>query len=520
MRRKSRQEPRANVVNRYETYGEIASGGMATVEYGRLFGAHEFTRPVAIKRLHAQFAKDPAFAAMFIDEARLSARLIHANIIPTLDVIQRPGEIALVMEYVHGEALSSLLQLACSRGELVPIKVATALVSSVLHGLHAAHETRDERDRLLGVVHRDVSPHNILVGVDGVPRILDFGIAKAVDQLRTTPSGEIKGKLAYIAPEQLRGQVVDRRADIFGAAAVLWETLTGFMLFQADNASVLVQRVLDEPIKPPSAHVKGIPAELDAIVMRGLARDFEKRYPTAREMALELERKVGIATQSEVTDWLLHLASDVLAARSAKLRKLQERGGAPVLGPNAPAGSDLRNTRLLQSADREAPFSGSTPPSIETQSRTTEVLMSWPWLAVGLSMLAAALLMAAWLRKPEEASTRHALAPVVVPIEPADPPVTAQPAVPAQEAQPIEPLPTGVSAPAEETPAPAAAIKRAPASKPVSQKGAARSRALDLNTGIDVKPAAITEPKCSPIVYIDGIRSLNPDCPGAARPKH
>jgi len=487
------------VLNRYQTFGEIASGGMATVEYGRLLGPHGFSRPVAIKRLHAQFAKDPAFAAMFIDEARLSARLMHANIIQTLDVIEQPGEIAIVMEYVHGEALSGVLEQVNARGERVPVKIATALVSSVLHGLHAAHEARDERDELLGVVHRDVSPQNILVGADGVPRLLDFGIAKAVDQLRSTPSGEIKGKLAYIAPEQLRGQAVDRRADVFGAAAVLWETLTGFMLFHAESSSVLAQRVLQEPLRPPSAHVAELTPELDAIVMRGLARERDERYATAREMALDLERKLGIATQSEVSDWLEQVAGPVLAARAIQLRKLQERGGVPLLG--ALQGDRSRqSTRVLdhdEVSSSEGMVQGSTP-SIETASRPTEVWGAWPWFAFcACAIVALAVFGIGWLRGSGQSpsAARH------VSSSPVSPPVAAGSAAPM--VAPSDPLPSGFSEEAAGAPAP---------TRRVHGKRAARAVAKA------PMEAAEVVPPCSPVIYVDGIRRINPDCPPTVRP--
>jgi serine/threonine protein kinase len=485
------------VVNRYQTYGEIASGGMATVEYGRLLGPHGFSRPVAIKRLHAQFAKNPAFAAMFIDEARLSARLMHANIIQTLDVIERPGEIAIVMEYVHGEALSSVIEQVNARGERVPVKIATALVSSVLHGLHAAHEARNERDELLGVVHRDVSPQNILVGADGVPRILDFGIAKAVDQLRSTPSGEIKGKLAYIAPEQLRGQAVDRRADVFGAAAVLWETLTGFMLFHAESSSVLVQRVLQEPLRPPSVHVPELAPELDAIVMRGLSRDREQRYATAREMALELERRLGIATQSEVSDWLLEVAGAALAQRASQLRRLQERAGGPSVTVNQ-ADATGSSTRILdhdEVSSSGALPQGSSTPSIETRSRTTEVRVAWPWLVAGACVVGVLVALGIlWLRGDGSVS------PAVTSIPP--PPAAGAAAPPVV---PVEELPSGVSEAAAGAPAP---VRRAP------PKRSARANTKHASEAQEVKPP------CSPVIYVDGIRRINPDCPPTVRSKH
>src|SRR5580692_2033966 len=197
------------IVGRYAIYGELASGGMATVHLGRLLGPVGFSRTVAIKRLHEQFAKDPDFVSMFLDEARLCARIKHPNVVPTLDVIAGDRQLLLVMDYVQGESLSRLFRSAVARGERIPLKVTVAIVSGMLHGLHAAHEAKDERGEPLGIVHRDVSPQNVLVGIDGVARVLDFGVAKARGRLHTTQDGRVKGKLSYMAPEQLRSEAVD-----------------------------------------------------------------------------------------------------------------------------------------------------------------------------------------------------------------------------------------------------------------------------------------------------------------------
>src|SRR5678816_238661 len=165
---------------------------MATVHGGRLLGPSGFSRTVAIKRLHPQYAKDPEFVAMFLDEARMAARIRHPNVVPTLDVVARDGELFIVMEFVHGEALSALLRASAARRQAIPSDVVATLACGVLHGLHAAHEATGDRGEPLGVVHRDVSPHNVLVGADGVARVVDFGVAKAAGRAATTRDGQLK----------------------------------------------------------------------------------------------------------------------------------------------------------------------------------------------------------------------------------------------------------------------------------------------------------------------------------------
>src|SRR5690349_1142721 len=184
------------LVGRYALFEEIACGGMAAVHVGRLVGPVGFSRTVAIKRLHPQYAKDPEFVTMFLDEARLCGRIRHPNVVPTLDVVATEGEIFIVMEYVAGEALSKLMKTAWQKNIPVPPRVAATILSSVLHGLHSAHQTKDEHGRELGIVHRDVSPQNILVGSDGTSRVLDFGVAKAAGRMQTTRDGQVKGKIA------------------------------------------------------------------------------------------------------------------------------------------------------------------------------------------------------------------------------------------------------------------------------------------------------------------------------------
>ncbi len=316
----------ATVLGRYVVFEEIAAGGMATVHLGRLRGAAGFARMVAIKRLHRQYAKDPEFVAMLVDEARLAGRIHHPNVVTMLDVAAEDGELVLVMEYVHGEPLAKLLRIARRKGLSVSPRIAARILIEALHGLHAAHEARDERGMELGIVHRDVSPQNIIVGADGVTRVLDFGIAKAAGRIHSTREGEIKGKFAYMPPEQLHGEHLDRRADVYAAGVVLWETLTGERLFLGSAEMPDLQRLLDADVEPPSTRIAGLHASFDAVAMKALARLPDDRYATARAMALALEACGPAATASEVSEWVEVLASESLARRALLIATFEGLG--------------------------------------------------------------------------------------------------------------------------------------------------------------------------------------------------
>jgi serine/threonine protein kinase len=314
------------MVGRYAIFDEIASGGMATVYLGRLTGSGGFSRTVAIKRLHPQFAKDPEFVTMFLDEARLAARIRHPNVVPTLDVVAASGELFHVMEYVQGESLSHLARGMKTRGERVPLRILLRIMNDVLQGLHAAHEARDERGVPLCIVHRDVTPQNVLVGVDGVARLLDFGVAKAAGRAHTTQEGQIKGKLSYMAPEQLLSSGVTRETDVYAASVVLWEMLTGERLFTGENELDVVAKLLQRDIHPPSRIAPDVPPELDALVMRGLHSQARERYATARDMCLALGAcGVPEATSLEVGEWVEGLAAQAIADRSKRIAVIESQ---------------------------------------------------------------------------------------------------------------------------------------------------------------------------------------------------
>jgi serine/threonine protein kinase len=352
---------------------------MAAVHFGRLAGPSGFARTVAIKRLHPHLARDPDFVAMFLDEARLAARVHHPNVVPTLDVIASDAELLIVMEYVQGESLSKLLRAMRDRGERMPPRIAASVLAGVAHGLHAAHEATDERGAPLGLVHRDVSPQNVLVGADGVARVLDFGVAKATVRLQTTRDGQLKGKIAYMAPEQLSSGAANRLTDVYAAGVLLWEALAGRRLYEADAEGELVAKVLTGHIVPPSSVAPEVGESLDGIAMRAVDLDPARRFPTARDMALALERSGAFAMPSEVGDWVHDIAKDALASRAQRLADIESTAHAR---PSArPAASSSRTIRAAKNDDPTivAPPSSSpshptpgsvAPPSMRTDTHT------------------------------------------------------------------------------------------------------------------------------------------------------
>ncbi len=313
------------VLGRYAICDVIGIGGMATVHVGRLLGPVGFSRTVAIKRMHAHLATDPEFVTMFLDEARLAAHVQHANVVSTLDVVSEGKELLLVMEYVAGESFARVLGAMQRKGARLPLPVVGAVVSQTLHGLHAVHEARGDDGRQMGLVHRDVSPDNVIVGRDGLARLLDFGIAKATERGRRTQAGKIKGKVAYMAPEQVRGQPLDRRVDIFGASAMLWEALTGHRLFDADTDIEILQKIVHEAPLPPSSVVSSLSPDVDALVKKGLAASRAERFATAREMALEVERVLGVASPATVGQLVEGMLGEELDRKSRLVDRVVKR---------------------------------------------------------------------------------------------------------------------------------------------------------------------------------------------------
>lgn len=346
-------------LDRFELVAELASGGMATVFLARLSSVAGFQRLYAIKRLHPHLQREQEFVDMFLDEARLAARIHHPNVVSILEVGESSRGYYLVMEYVEGDTVAHLLARAAQRQVRLPTEITLRIALDALAGLDAAHDLKDDHDEPLLVVHRDVSPQNILIGIDGTTRITDFGVARAAARLTTTRTGQLKGKLAYMAPEQARGQDVDRRADIFALGIVLWEAIAMKRLFKGDGEAETLSRVMNEPVPRLRSLVPTLPSGIEAVVMKALERDPAKRFATAGEFGEALERAGravrAVGTHKDVAACLdAHMGPELSEQRTAvrswlalsePSRVARRPGSDEVSGPQAVERSSPRASR-------------------------------------------------------------------------------------------------------------------------------------------------------------------------------
>ena len=312
-------------VDRYELMGEIASGGMATVYLARLTGMGGFQRFVAMKRLHPHLASEKEFVEMFLDEARIAARIHHPNVVPILEVGASQVGYYLVMEYIEGDTLARMLARAASSGKRLPVSIALRVAIDMLSGLHAAHELHDDQNLPVNLVHRDVSPQNVLVGQDGIGRITDFGVARAASRLTATRVGQLKGKIAYMAPEQAAGsEELDRRADVFSSGIVIWEALAQKRLFKAENEAATLSRVIAEPVPLLFQIAPQVSKEVSGVVMRALDRDRDKRFPSCAAFADALEAaaalKDKVATPRELAAYVNEVMGQEIAQQRDNVR--------------------------------------------------------------------------------------------------------------------------------------------------------------------------------------------------------
>ena len=326
--RRSAGDPIPERVGRYEILLPIASGGMATVYLARTRGAGGFERDVALKLTHAHLRESGDFARDLVEEAKLAVRIRHANVVPVIDMGDDPFGLFLVMEYIEGDTLSGLMRRSAAAGSPLEPRFGLRILLDALAGLHVAHELKDDSGKTLGVVHRDFSPQNILVGTDGVGRLTDFGIAKAATRLDQTRTGIIKGKISYMSPEQARGQRVDRRCDVWAGGVMAWEILAGRRLYDASSEDVgLLFRIATE-VPPRLRTVRpDVGAEIDEVVARTLTPDPDARIATAAELARELTRalrasRVELAESADVAEYVERLVGRRLRERRARAKEV------------------------------------------------------------------------------------------------------------------------------------------------------------------------------------------------------
>jgi serine/threonine-protein kinase len=318
-------------VGQYELLTPLGKGGMAYVYLARKMGSGGFERLVAVKVMHRNIAADEEFVQMFLDEARLAARIHHPNVVPILDLGNDDGQLYMVMDYIEGDTLAAIQRTAIGLARTIPLGISLRIVLDALIGLDAAHNLRGPDGESLQLIHRDVSPQNILVGSDGAARLVDFGIARAERRLSLTSVGMLKGKAPFMAPEQLEGGVVDRRADVFSMGVTLWETLALRRCFPARSRPDLLHESLRAPYRSLLMFTDQIPEVLDGLCEKALAYDPEERYSSAAAFAdaIEANFRADIATQRQVGQFMSAVVADKIGREREAVRKASTRTSEP-----------------------------------------------------------------------------------------------------------------------------------------------------------------------------------------------
>jgi len=348
-------------LGRYELLRKLAAGGMGEVFLARQQGPVGFEKFLVLKTLLPHLTEDQEFVNMFFDEARIAAMLSHPNIVQIYDLGETAGRYYIAMEYVHGETLRATQDAAASVKGGITLGLKCRIIAGAAQALDYAHDARNSAGQHLGLIHRDVSPHNIMIAFSGVVKLVDFGIAKANNKLARTATGVIKGKYAYMSPEQAYGETLDRRSDVFALGIVFHELLTGQRLFKRESELETMGAVSDQDVDAPSKLVKGIPRALDAIVMKALAREQKNRYATCGQLQADLEAVIQqqrlAATAAHLAVFMQKLfpeqaAPDALLKLSTRLPSdneqtpLQELSVTPIMAPSRPGQASLDPAQL------------------------------------------------------------------------------------------------------------------------------------------------------------------------------
>jgi eukaryotic-like serine/threonine-protein kinase len=375
------------VLGRYELLLPIASGGMATVWVARLKGSRGFSKTVAVKTILPSLSDDPTFEQMFLDEATLASKIQHPNVAQIIDLGEEDEVLFLAMEWVDGESLSTLSKFSRKNGTDIPLRVGLKIISQAAAGLHAAHELTDEDDRLLELVHRDVSPQNILVSSTGLVKIVDFGVAKAMGRGGETTAGQLKGKVPFMSPEQARGAKVDRRTDIFALGIILYRLATGAHPFLDDSDVRTMRNIITRPVMPPRVKNPSLSTEIERVILRALAKDPEKRPQTAAELEVELEAAIAASPSvggpihlDEIGTFVRSTLGERDRKRRAAIRdaalKIDEQATLTTTGSNPPESlSGVMFTRMQTPPRASSPrlASGSGSESADAPRKPEEV---------------------------------------------------------------------------------------------------------------------------------------------------
>ena len=519
---------------RYLLYPAIARGGMATVHTARLVGAEGFTRLVAAKRLHPQFTDDPDFVTMFHDEACIASRIHHPNVVPVLDVVVSGSELILVQEYVHGVPLSQLMKVAQLSEVPIDVDIAVAVIAGVLAGLHAAHEVKDEAGASLEIVHRDVSPANVMISVDGAPRLLDFGIAKATTSTHHTREGVFKGKLAYMAPEQLRMERVDRHVDIYAAGVLAWELLVNRRVYDGRHEVSFVTAVMNGEIPSVTMALADRRATVDdarwaalvalePVISRAMADRPEDRFTTAAAMLRATLDAHACAMSGAVSEWVREAGAEFLDKRQKVLAANEESWRrtslfAPTSGTQRVTEAASTSGVVTAAGPLDPPHSGAfrmVPGAapLAASLRRSRVL---PWIAaVGF---AAAGLVGGLLHSSIEPAAAPGAAPGVAAIEPPQAP-GAVASVPIIVAPPVTSVPLAATSAAVLSPTQSwrtAHVTPPPPSLPVRPLTPPRPSSAPPATatfGTSTTTSAPARSDCNPPFFFEGTKKIfKPSC--------
>ncbi|GAC1601431.1 MAG: hypothetical protein NVS4B10_13430 [Myxococcales bacterium] len=356
---KERLLERSTQFGKYLLLERINVGGMAEVFKAKTVGVEGFEKVVAIKRILPAVAEDRDFIGMFVDEAKITAALSHANLAQTFDLGRIDDTYYIAMEYVPGKDLRAIFERLKRRGERLPPRLAAYLIACVCAGLDYAHRKRDAEGAELHIVHRDVSPQNVIVSFEGEVKLIDFGIAKAANKITRTQAGILKGKFGYMSPEQVRGQPLDRRSDIFAAGVVLWELCTGERLFTGPSDFHVLEKVQEARVTPPSQIEPAVPARLERAILRALTREPADRYQQAGDLAEDLrlflaDFPVAMAPREELARLMRATFPDESARERAETRSAAHAGGpaattsgGPAVAPSTPTAAAWRGLETV-----------------------------------------------------------------------------------------------------------------------------------------------------------------------------